>query len=158
MLFYISYIDMKPRNTKRQVTSSKEKNDIKTQLNQLPNIHILRTNPTSRWVDFKTTHELGGCTQNLHMHVYQLGAIKNLHTKPITLPIQPTFDSSTLIPIERRCSHNASVGQSQQMRKSGRRRTPHTKPQTLKPSQIAFRAAQVPFKILPSPHFSKTDP
>jgi hypothetical protein len=70
MLFYISYIDMKPRNTKRQVTSSKEKNDIKTQLNQLPNIHILRTNPTSRWVDFKTTHELGGCTQNLHMHVY----------------------------------------------------------------------------------------
>ncbi len=27
----------------------KRKNDIKTRLNQLPNIHILRRNPTSRW-------------------------------------------------------------------------------------------------------------
>jgi hypothetical protein len=39
-------------------------------LNHLPNIHILRRNPTSRWVDFKTTHQLDGCTQNLHMHVH----------------------------------------------------------------------------------------
>ncbi len=61
---------MKPRNTKRQVTTSKKQNDIKTCLNQLPNIHILRRNPTSRWVDFKTTHQLGGCTQHLHMHDY----------------------------------------------------------------------------------------
>jgi hypothetical protein len=30
-------------------------------LNQLPNVHILRRNPTSRWVDFKTTHQLDGC-------------------------------------------------------------------------------------------------
>jgi hypothetical protein len=37
---------------------------METQLNQLPNIHILRKNPTSRWVDFKTTHQLDGCTQN----------------------------------------------------------------------------------------------
>ncbi len=44
-----------------------KKNDIKAWLNQLPNIHILRRNPTSRWVDFKTTHQLDGCTQNLHM-------------------------------------------------------------------------------------------
>jgi len=24
--------------------------------------------PNNRWVDFKTTHELDGCTQNLHVH------------------------------------------------------------------------------------------
>jgi hypothetical protein len=43
---------------------------IEAWLNQLPNIHILRRNPTNRWVDFKTTHQLDGCTQNLDMHVY----------------------------------------------------------------------------------------
>ncbi len=31
-------------------------------------------NPTSRWVHFKTTRQLDGCTQNLHMHIHQLGA------------------------------------------------------------------------------------
>jgi len=31
-------------------------------------------NPTSKWVDLKTTHQLDGCTQNLNMHV--LGAIR----------------------------------------------------------------------------------
>jgi hypothetical protein len=38
---------------------------IEAWLNQLPNIHILRRNP--RWVDFKTPHQLDGCTQNLHV-------------------------------------------------------------------------------------------
>jgi hypothetical protein len=61
---------MKPHDTKRQVTTQKNKNDIETWLNQLPNIHILRRNPTSRWVDFKTTHQLDGCTQNLHMPIH----------------------------------------------------------------------------------------
>jgi hypothetical protein len=46
----------------------KTKDEIEAWLNQLPNIHILRRNPISRWVDFKTTHQLYGCTQNLHMH------------------------------------------------------------------------------------------
>jgi len=48
--------------------SPKTKDEIEAWLNQLPNIHILRRNPISRWVDFKTTHQLHGCTQNLHMH------------------------------------------------------------------------------------------
>jgi hypothetical protein len=39
------------------------------------NIHIFRRNPTSRWVDFKTTHQLDGCTQNLHVLIHELGAI-----------------------------------------------------------------------------------
>jgi len=60
---------MKPCDTKRQITTPK-KNDIGTWLNQLLSIHILRKNPTSRWVDFKTSHQLDGCTQNLHMCVH----------------------------------------------------------------------------------------
>jgi hypothetical protein len=67
-------------------------------LNQLPNIHILRRNPTSRWVDFKTTHQLDGCTQNLHTPIHYLGPIKTLHAFPIMLSIQPTFDSLTPLP------------------------------------------------------------
>jgi len=60
---------MKPCDTKRQVTTQKI-NDIEACLNQLPNINILRRNATSIWVDFKTTHQLSGCTQNLHMYVH----------------------------------------------------------------------------------------
>jgi hypothetical protein len=30
---------------------------------------------TSRWVDFKTTHQLDGCTQNLHMLAHQIWLI-----------------------------------------------------------------------------------
>jgi len=44
--------------------------DIEARLDQLSNIRILKRNPTSRWVDFKTTYQLDGCTQNLHMHVH----------------------------------------------------------------------------------------
>jgi len=61
---------MKPCDTKRSSDNPKKKIDIEAWLNQLPNIHILRKNPTSRWVDFKTTHQLDGCTQNLHMHIH----------------------------------------------------------------------------------------
>jgi hypothetical protein len=31
---------------------------------------IFEEKPTSKWVDFKTTHQLDGCTQNLHMCVH----------------------------------------------------------------------------------------
>jgi hypothetical protein len=48
----------------------KKKIDIEARLDQLSNIRILKRNPTSRWVDFKTTYQLDGCTQNLHMHVH----------------------------------------------------------------------------------------
>jgi hypothetical protein len=59
---------MKSCDTKRQVTTPKKKM-IKRKLNQLPNIHILRRNPTNRWVDFKTTHQLDGFTQkSTHEH------------------------------------------------------------------------------------------
>jgi hypothetical protein len=61
---------MKPGDTKRQVTTQKEENDIETWLNQSPNIHILRRNPTNRWVNFKTTHQLDASTQNLHMPIH----------------------------------------------------------------------------------------
>jgi len=44
------------------VTIQKLKNDIEAWLNQLPKIHILRRNPTNRWVDFKTTHHLSSET------------------------------------------------------------------------------------------------
>jgi len=45
---------------KRQVTTQKKKeDDIEAWLNQVPNIHILRRNPTSRRIDFKTTQEIG---------------------------------------------------------------------------------------------------
>jgi hypothetical protein len=37
--------------------------DIEAWLNQLTNIHILRRNLTSRWVGFKQTHQLDGCTK-----------------------------------------------------------------------------------------------
>jgi hypothetical protein len=67
---------MKPCDTKRQVTTQKNKTIQRQWLNRLPNIHILKKNPTSRWVDFKTTHQLDGCTQNLHMHIHSLGEIK----------------------------------------------------------------------------------
>jgi len=61
-LFFTCHGDMKPCDTKRQVTTQKKKNDIKGMIKSIPNIHILRRNPTSRWVDFKTTHQLDGCT------------------------------------------------------------------------------------------------
>jgi len=35
-----------------------------------PNIHMLKRNPTSRWVGFKTTHQLDGCTQNIHKGIH----------------------------------------------------------------------------------------
>jgi hypothetical protein len=47
-----------------------KKNDIEAWLNQLSNINIFRRNSKSRWVDFETTHQLDGCTQNLHMRVH----------------------------------------------------------------------------------------
>jgi hypothetical protein len=37
---------------------------------KLVTFQILKRNPTSRWVDFKTTHQLDGCTQNLHMLIH----------------------------------------------------------------------------------------
>ncbi len=62
---------MKPCDTtKRQMTTEKNKNNIKTRLKQLSNIHILKRNPTNRWVDFKTTHQLDSFTQNLHMPIH----------------------------------------------------------------------------------------
>jgi hypothetical protein len=70
-------------------------------------------NLTIRWVDFKTTHQLDGCTQNLQMPVHYLGPVTTFTRKPITLSIRPIFDSPTLY-LLKRASHNASVGQSQQ--------------------------------------------
>jgi hypothetical protein len=61
---------MKPPDTKRHVTTKKNKNDIEAWLNRLPNIHILKGNSTNRFVDFKTTRQLDGCTQNSHMRVH----------------------------------------------------------------------------------------
>ncbi len=70
-------LNLRPQINESRSTSTKEmvrqfrpktKDEIEAWLNQLPNIHILRRNPISRWVDFKTTHQLYGCTQNLHMH------------------------------------------------------------------------------------------
>jgi hypothetical protein len=66
-LVFTFHSDMKPRDTKRQVTTPKKIK--KTWLNQFFNIHILRINPTNRWVDVKTTHQVDGCTQNLHMAI-----------------------------------------------------------------------------------------
>jgi len=72
MIFFLHFIyRYETSQYKKASDKLKRKNDIKKQLDQLPNIHILRRNPTSRWVDFKATHQLGGYTQNLHMqHVY----------------------------------------------------------------------------------------
>jgi hypothetical protein len=61
---------MKTSWYKKASDNEKKRKDIEAWLNQLPNIHILKRNPTSRWVDFKTTYQLDGCTQNLHMHVH----------------------------------------------------------------------------------------
>jgi hypothetical protein len=71
-LFFPFYSDMKPHATKRQVTTqeNKKKIDIETLLNQVLNIHILSRNSTNRWVDFKTTHQLDECTQNLQVHIH----------------------------------------------------------------------------------------
>jgi hypothetical protein len=80
---------------KKASDSPRKQNDIKTWLNKLPNIHILRKNSTSRWVDFKTTHQLYGCTQNLHTPHPLAWANKKFTHKLITLSIQPTFDSLT---------------------------------------------------------------
>jgi hypothetical protein len=47
---------------------------METQLNQLPNIHILKKNPTSRWVDFKTTHQLDWVhPKSTHAYPFSLG-------------------------------------------------------------------------------------
>jgi hypothetical protein len=54
----------------KKVSDNPKKNDIEAWLNQLVNIHILRRNLISKWEDFKTTHELDGCTQNLHMCIH----------------------------------------------------------------------------------------
>jgi hypothetical protein len=55
---------VKPCDTKRQMTNQKNKckikscfaNDNRGMIKSIPNIHILKRNPTSKWVDFKTTH------------------------------------------------------------------------------------------------------
>jgi hypothetical protein len=60
---------MKPPDTKKTSDTPKN-NNIETWLNQLPKIRILKRKPTSRWVSFKTTHQLDGCTQNQHMCVH----------------------------------------------------------------------------------------
>jgi hypothetical protein len=70
-------------------------------------------NPTIRWVDFKTTHQLDGCTQNLQMPVHYLGPIKKLHVNLLPFPFGQILILWRLYPL-RRGSHNASVGQSQQ--------------------------------------------
>jgi hypothetical protein len=63
---------MKPPDTKKASDNpkKKKKTNIQAWLNQLPKIHILKRKPTSRWVYFKTTHQLDGCTQNQHMCVH----------------------------------------------------------------------------------------
>jgi len=62
-LFFTFYSDMKPPDTKKASDNPKKSNDIEARLKLvILNIHILRRNPTSRWVDFKTTHQLDGCT------------------------------------------------------------------------------------------------
>jgi len=43
--------------------------------------------PTSRWVDFKTTHQLNGCTQNLHMCIHYLGAIIKIEVLQLMLKV-----------------------------------------------------------------------
>jgi hypothetical protein len=58
-IYFTMHTDMKPCATKRQQTN---KNDLETWCNELPNIHILRRNPTS-------SHQLDGCTQNLHTNL-----------------------------------------------------------------------------------------
>jgi hypothetical protein len=60
---------MKPCDTKKQVATPK-KEGYRGIIKLLPNIHILEKNLTSRWIHFKTTHQLDGCTQNLHMCVH----------------------------------------------------------------------------------------
>jgi hypothetical protein len=70
MFFYISYWH-ETSWYKKASDNPKKYNDIEAWLNQLFNIYILRRNPTSRWVDFKTIHQLDGCTQNLHMRITQ---------------------------------------------------------------------------------------
>jgi hypothetical protein len=58
-------------------------------------------NSTNRWVDFKTTHLLDGCIQNLHGHVHLAWVNKKFTCKPIILSIHPTFESPTPIPIHK---------------------------------------------------------
>jgi len=48
-----------------------------------------QTKLTSRWVDFKTTHQLDGCIQNLHIPIHQLGVITRIHHQWIQLNIIP---------------------------------------------------------------------
>jgi len=53
-LIFTIHSDMKPSNTKKQVTTQKNK-VIRSMIKSVINIPILKRNPTSRWVDFKTT-------------------------------------------------------------------------------------------------------
>ncbi len=45
-------------------------------INSVTNIHILRKNPTSRWVDFKNNPSIEWVYPNLRMRIHQPAAIK----------------------------------------------------------------------------------
>jgi hypothetical protein len=53
MNFFLHFIYRYETSQYKKAGDNLKKKDIKTQLNQLPNIHISRRNPTSRWVDSK---------------------------------------------------------------------------------------------------------
>jgi hypothetical protein len=60
---------MKPCDTKREMTTQK-KNDIEALIKSITQHSYFEKKPTSRWVDFKTTHQLDWSTQNLHMCIH----------------------------------------------------------------------------------------
>jgi hypothetical protein len=57
--FHFIHSDMKPHDTERQVKTQKKLNNTDTWLNQLPNIHILRRDPTRRWVGLQNNPSIG---------------------------------------------------------------------------------------------------
>ncbi len=59
MMFFTFRSDMKLHDTKRQVTTQKNKNDIETWLNQFRNIHILRMKPNKQMGRFQNNPSMG---------------------------------------------------------------------------------------------------
>jgi len=68
--FFTFCSDMKPRDTKRQVTTQIYIHIYRVMIKSVTQHSYFEKKPASRWVDFKTTHhELDG-TQNLHMRIH----------------------------------------------------------------------------------------
>jgi len=60
---------MKPRDTKSK-WQPKKIIIIRGMIKLVTQHSYFEKNPTSRWVDFKTTHQSNGYTQNLHMPIH----------------------------------------------------------------------------------------